>query len=109
MGTNGSEPPSVFIAARGFFFGAYMPTLEQHHKTLIEKHGVGTTVTLRAIALALWPDKEWLETRARNGGARIGVRVAGGVAGKMARRGMLTHKINTSDIYAVAQYVINKT
>lgn len=83
-----------------------MPTLYQHHRVLVSTFGVGATVTLRAIAKALWPDAVWLNTRASNGGARIGARVAGGLAGRMVKRGMLSAKHRKSDLHEVVQYVI---
>jgi hypothetical protein len=68
-----------------------MATLEEMAGVLRRKNPTNDPMLLCWIAEQLWPDADWLDRRCtrHNGGARRGARVAAGMAGRMASRGLL--------------------
>lgn len=74
-----------------------MPTLKEMAETLRRANPENAPMALQWMAEQLWPDAPWLKVRGcrHNGGPRVGARVAGGVAGRMERAGLL--RLHISD------------
>lgn len=79
-----------------------MATLEQMAETLRRKNPTNEPMVLDWIAEQLWPDATWLGKRCtrHNGGARRGARVAAGMAGRMASKGLLKRYIDTTEPFS---------
>lgn len=68
-----------------------MATLKELAETLRRANPENAPMALQWMAEQLWPDAPWLKVKARhhNGGPRTGGRVAGGMAGRMEKAGLL--------------------
>ena len=63
-------------------------------------------MNLRFIAHTLWPDADWLRSKARNGGARKGEIVAAGTMGRMAVKGLARRYIDTDSFVRISRWVL---
>lgn len=68
-----------------------MATLVQMAQRLRDANPENRPMGLQWMAEQWWPDAQWLRTEAthHNGGAKVGGRVAGAMAGRMERAGLL--------------------
>lgn len=68
-----------------------MPTLDELAQALIAKNSENKPMALQWMAEQWWPEKTWLKLKPchHNGGPRAGARVAGGIAGRMEKKGLL--------------------
>lgn len=68
-----------------------MATLNELAEVLRKANPENRPMALQWMAEQWWADAPWLRTRAHNhnGGAKVGGRVAGGIAGRMERAGLL--------------------
>lgn len=68
-----------------------MPTLKEMAETLRRANPENEPMALQWMAEQLWPGAQWLMVKAchHNGGPRTGARVAGGMAGRMEKAGLL--------------------
>ncbi|MGP1715637.1 MAG: hypothetical protein ACTS9Y_00530 [Methylophilus sp.] len=66
-----------------------MATIEELAERLRAANPENNPMNLQWMAKIFWPDADWLKLKCRNDGARRGAVVAGGMAGKMAQRGLL--------------------
>lgn len=73
-----------------------MATLEVMAELLRHANPHNKPMYLPMIAKTLWPNADWLDTKAHNhnGGARTGAKVAGAFAGRMERKGLLKAHIS---------------
>lgn len=67
-----------------------MATFEEMAAKLREANPENNPMSLTFMAKVFWPDADWINLKCRNGGARRGAVAAGGMAGRMARKGLLT-------------------
>jgi len=76
-----------------------MATLNELATRLREANPKNEPMVLHWMAEQFWPGERWLEFRAtrHNGGARRGALVAAGIAGRMAKRGMLKRHIEVDE------------
>ena len=66
-----------------------MSRLAEMAARLREANPSNRPMSLNFMAEQFWPGADWLELKCRNAGARRGALAAAGIAGRMAKRGLL--------------------